>query len=281
MSSPAATIEFAPGIYPDVPEDVYHRHPALSASGAKKLLPPSCPAIFYHERIHGRPPKREFDIGHAAHALVLGAGPELHVVGADNYRTKAAQQERDAAYARGDVPLTPDEFDAAQQMAAVLRAHPRYDELFGEGTPEQSIFWTDPETGVACRARPDWLNPRRVVDYKTTASDPSPEACAKAIANFGYHIQEQFYRAGLVELDLIAPDADFVFVFQQKTPPYIVTVVEIDERGRQAGYEQMRQALEIFRDCTEAGVWPTYSTDIETVSLPSWALRRYELEPWL
>lgn len=274
------TTDFAPGIYPDVDEDVYHAHPALSASGAKKLLRPSCPAIFHHERAHGRAPKREYDIGHAAHALVLGTGSDLHVVGADSYRTKAAQQERDAAYSRGEVPLTPEEFDAAQEMAAALRAHPRYDELFGEGLPEQSIFWTDEETGVPCRARPDWLNPARTVDYKTTASDPSPEACAKAIANFGYHIQEQFYRAGLVELDLIDPDADFVFVFQQKTPPYIVTVVDIDERGRQAGYERFRQALEIFRDCSEANVWPTYSTDIETVSLPSWALRRYDMESW-
>jgi hypothetical protein len=165
-------------------------------------------------------------------------------------------------------------------MAAVLRAHPRYDELFGDGLAEQSIFWADPETGAPCRARPDWLSPTRVVDYKTTASDPSLQACAKAIANFGYHVQEQFYRAGLVELDLIDEDADFVFVFQQKTPPYIVTVVDIDERGRQAGYEATRKAMEIFRDCEEAGIWPTYSNDIETVSLPSWALRQYESESW-
>jgi hypothetical protein len=183
-------------------------------------------------------------------------------------------------YARGGVPLTPAEFDAAQAMAASLRAHPRYDELFGEGDPEQSIFWTDPDTGVSCRARPDWLTPTRVVDIKTTASDPSPENCAKAIANFNYHVQEQFYRAGLVELDLIDEDADFVFVFQQKTSPYIVTVVDIDERGRQAGYRRMRQAMEIFRDCSEAGIWPTYSDDIETVSLPGWAMRQYDLEPW-
>lgn len=276
----AVVTDFAPGIYDDVPEDIYHAHPALSASGAKLLLPPSCPAIFHHQRTHGRPPKREYDVGHAAHHLVLGTGSELHVVNGDNFKTKAVQQERDAAYKRGDVPLTPEEFDAAQAMAAVLRAHPRYDELFGEGVAEQSVFWTDPETGVSCRARPDWLSPNRVVDYKSTASDPSPQACAKAIANFNYHVQEQFYRAGLVELDLIDPDADFVFVFQAKTPPYIVTVVEIDERGRQAGYERMRQAMEIFRDCSEADMWPTYSNDIETVSLPGWALRQHTLENW-
>lgn len=278
MSETATVTDFAPGIYADVDESVYHAHHALSASGAKLLLPPSCPAIFHSQRLRGRPPKREFDVGHAAHHLVLGTGSELHVVNGDNYRKKDVQQERDAAYARGDVPLTPEEFDAAQEMAAVLRAHPRYDELFGDGLPEQSIFWTDPETGVPCRARPDWLTPTRVVDYKTTAVDPAPQACAKAIANFNYHVQEQFYRAGLVELDLIDEDADFVFVFQQKTPPYIVTAVDIDPAGRRAGYERMRQAVEIFRDCSEADIWPTYSDDITTVSLPGWATRQYDLE---
>ena len=56
-----------PGIY-EMTNEEYHSHRyALSSSGARKLLPPSCPAIFRYEQDHPQPPKKVFDIGSAAH----------------------------------------------------------------------------------------------------------------------------------------------------------------------------------------------------------------------
>lgn len=264
---------FAPGIY-DMPEDEYHAHPALSVSGAKKLLPPSCPAIFHYERTVGQRHRREFDFGHAAHLVVLGCGPELHVVNADNFLTKAARAERDEAYARDAVPLLPEEFDTVQRMATALRQHPRAAELFAEGgLAEQSLFWTDPDTGVDCRARLDWLS-HRVVDYKTT-TDVSPAAISRTVEKFGYHSQAAWYLEGAVHLDLVAPDAEFLFVFQDKNPPHLVTVVDLDEIALKIGRERNALAREIYRDCTEAGEWPAYSNDIERISLPAYAVRRH------
>lgn len=282
MSDTDTMVGFAPGVY-DIPEDEYHRDPipggSLSVSGAKRLLPPSCPALFKYERDHGRPLKREFDIGHAAHKLILGVGPELHVVGGGDYKTKAVRAERDGAYAAGEVPVTPEEFDTVQAMAAAVRAHPRAGALFADGgAAEQSLFWPDPETGVMCRARLDWLS-HRVVDYKTT-TDVWPGHISRVVANFGYHLQAAFYLAGAVELDLVPDDAEFLFVFQSKTPPYLVTVVELDERALHIGRQRMRMALEIYRDCAAADVWPAYSDDIETIALPGWATRAHELEAW-
>lgn len=264
----------APGVY-EMPEDEYHASPALSSTGARKLLPPSCPALFQYERENSVGHKREFDFGHAAHMVVLGAGPDLHVVDAGNYQTKAAREDRDAAYARGDVPLLPAEFDTVQAMAGALRQHPRAAELFAEdGVAEQSLFWTDQETGVQCRARLDYLTTNRIVDYKTT-TNVHPGHIAKAVDNFGYHQQDDWYLTGAIELDLVAPDAEFLFVFQSKTPPYLVTVVELDDIAVKIGRERNRLALEIFRDCTETGVWPSYSDGIEVISLPAYAERRH------
>lgn len=263
----------AAGIY-DMPEDEYHAHPALSVSAAKKLLPPSCPAIFDYERTAGQKHRREFDFGHAAHLVVLGSGPELHVVNADNFQTKAARAERDEAYARGAVPLLPDEFDTVQNMATALRQHPLTAELFAEGgLAEQSLFWTDPDSGVPCRARLDWLS-HRIVDYKTT-TDVSPAAISRAVEKFGYHMQAAWYLDGAALLDLVAPDAEFLFVFQDKNPPHLVTVVDLDDIALKVGGERNRLAREVYRDCTKAGVWPTYSNDIERISLPAYALRRH------
>ncbi|WP_433731125.1 PD-(D/E)XK nuclease-like domain-containing protein [Actinoplanes sp. CA-051413] len=269
MTTPA-TLE---GIY-DMAEEEYHAHPALSVTAAKKLLPPSCPRLFRHDQDNKAPHKRTFDFGHAAHMVVLGAGPELHVVGADNYLTKAAKTERDEAYARGAVPLLPAEFDTVQAMASALREHPRAADLFtDEGLAEQSLFWTDPATGVPCRARTDWLS-RNVVDYKTT-TDVSPPAISRTVEKFFYHSQAAWYLDGAIHLDLIAEDAEFLFVFQDKNPPYLVTVVDLHEEDLQIGRERNRLAREIYRDCTEANIWPAYSNDIVRISLPAYARRRH------
>ncbi len=268
MTAPIAD----PGIY-DIDEATYHDHPALSSSGARRLLPPSCPALFQHERLHGQPHKREYDFGTVAHTLLLGSGPEPYVVDADSYRTKAAQRERDDAYARGEVPLLPAEFDAAQEMAAAVRSHPIAGDLFASGTPEQSLFWSDPVTGVPCRARLDWLSDG-IVDYKTTTS-VWPTHLSKVIAEFGYHCQAGWYLDGGIELDLVAPMTPFRFVFQAKVPPYLVAVVELDDEALRIGQERNELSREIFRDCTTAGMWPGYSGDIEVISLPAYAARNH------
>lgn len=261
------------GIY-DMPEDEYHSHPALSFSAAKKLLPPSCPEIFRYEQDHPQPHKREFDLGHAAHKVVLGEGSELFVIGADNYRTKKAQTERDEAYDRGEIPILPAEFDQVQAMAAKVREHPIAGPLFTDGgLAEQSLFWPDPETGVQCRARLDWLS-YRVGDYKTSTS-AEPGHISKKVDDFDYYMQASWYLDGAIHLDLIAEDAEFVFVFQDKNPPYLVTVVDLHEDDLQIGRDRNRLAREIYRDCTEANIWPAYSNDIVRISLPAYARRRH------
>lgn len=258
----------------DIPNEEYQAHPALSSSGAKKLLPPSCPAIFDYERRHGEERKREYDLGSAAHTLLLGSGPQPYVIDADSYRTKAAQQERDAAYERGDVPLLPAEFDAVQAMVSAVLAHPCAGDLLSVGQAEQSLFWTDPATGVPCRARLDWLRGDCIVDLKTSTS-AAPGHISKVVADFGYHTQAAFYLAGAVHLELIPADAPFYFIFLSKNPPHLVKVVELDETALAIGRDRMNSALEIFRDCTESGVWPDYGSDIELVSLPAWEIRRH------
>jgi hypothetical protein len=258
----------------DMPADEYHASEALSSSGAKKLLTPSCPAIFDYERTHGQGRKREFDFGTAAHTLLLGSGPQPHVIDAENYLTKAAKAERDAAYDRGDVPLLPHEFDAVQNMVAQARQHPRVAELLSVGRSEVSLFWADEATGVPCRARPDWLREDAIVDYKTSPS-ASPSSIPKSVADFGYHLQAAFYLAGAVELGLLPPEAPFYFIFQSKTPPHLIKVVELDEQALEIGRDKVAMALEVFRDCTEAGVWPDFGDDIEVISLPAYEVRRH------
>lgn len=281
-----------PGVY-DMPDAVYHADPvpggSLSSSGAKKLL--SCPARFYHDREHPPAPTTAMELGTAVHKLVLGIGTDLVLIDADNYRTKAAQQAAKAARAIGKVPLLPDEAAKAGAIADAVIADPLAGALFDpeHGRPERSLFWVD-ETGIWRRARLDWLpypsrygsngHVRRMIvaDLKTCVS-ASPAAIAKAVANFGYHIQAPWYLDGVRALGL-DNDPAFLFVFVETSAPYIVTVAQLHPETLAAGRRLGRIAIERYRDCTEAGKWPGYSPDrpggIETISLPPWALRDLE-----
>jgi hypothetical protein len=274
-----------PGVYDGMPAEVYHADPvpggSLSSTGARKLLPPSCPALYRYWATAGEPPSRTFDFGHAAHRMVLGVGERLVVVDAENWRTKAAQAARDEAYAAGAVPLLTAEHEQVQAMAGALRAHPVAAALFRPdgGRPEQSLFWTDREFGVWRRARLDWLrNPgagRLIIpDYKTTTS-AEPGALAKTMYSYGYYQQAAWYLDAVRVLGL-ADDAAFVFVFQEKDPPYLVTICEPDHLALLWGQRLNRKALDVYRRCRTTGVWPGYADDVVPLALPMWAENQHQ-----
>lgn len=277
-----------PGVY-DIPDTAYHADPvpdgSLSVSGARRLLPPSCPARFAYERQHPPTPTREFDLGHAAHREVLGVGADLVVVEAADWRGKAAREARDQAHADGRTPVLAHQHQQVQDMAAAVRKHPIAGELLHPDRmfPERSLFWLDTETGVWRRARldavsyPDEAHLPIAVDYKTTTA-ADLDHISKALHNYGYAMQARWYLDALAGVDWHgAQNARFVLVFQEVDPPYLVTVAEPDANALEIGDKRNRRALEIYRDCTEAGVWPAHTPhdEIPLVGLPGWVERQH------
>ena len=222
MTALADPQAYPAGIY-DIPEDDYFSQSwALSCSGCKLLLPPSCPAKFFYRQDH-QEYKKVWDFGSGAHNLVLGNGPEIVEVAADNWMTKAAKKQRDDARAEGKTPLLTKELAQCRAMAAALEAHPLAWNIFDpeHGQAEQSLFWTDERTGTKLRARLDWQydagNGRIViVDYKTSDS-ADPDKFAKSCADFAYNQQDAFYTDGLKAVT--GADVAFWFAVQEKSPP--------------------------------------------------------------
>jgi hypothetical protein len=268
-----------PGIYPDIPDTEYHAaKDILSSSGARRLIT-STPRKFYEEMTTVRPYNPAFEIGHAAHTLMLTVGDPFEVVDADSWRTKDAKAARDAALQAGNTPLLAKEYAQVRAMADAILDHPVTGELFtrNDTTSEQSLYWTDEQTGVACRARPDlavndWS---LVVDYKTTVS-ADPREFAKSIAKYGYHQQQAWYCEAVETLTGIRPE--FVFVCQEKTPPYEVSLIQLDAEAVRIGGRLNEDARSIYAACMDSGVWPSYPTSVQVVGLPAWALRQADQE---
>jgi hypothetical protein len=273
-----------PGVW-EMDEASYHRDPvkggSLSYSGAKKLLAEGGPELYAYEREHPPEPSAEMELGTAAHKLVLGVGAELHEVKYDTYNTKAAKQDRDEARAAGKVPLLTHQMETVKAMAAKLREHTWASALLGQdGTAEASGFWTDPEYGTWWRCRWDRMpepDPRRrpqLADYKTCAS-AAPGKFSKAVADFRYYLQAHVYTTGYNALfgDRIAAPADFNLIAQETKAPYRVAVYRLHPDALRKGRDDASRAMEIWHDCTEAGVWPGYDPEPQVIDLPYWSYK--------
>jgi hypothetical protein len=277
----------APQIIDGLSADEYHAdRTSISSSGLRALLNPGCPAQFKYDRDHPAAPKKEFDLGHAAHLLVLGEGPELEVIDFPDWRKKDAQIQRDEAYLAGKVPLLTKDHDEVQQMAAAIRQHPVAGPLFTPdgGVAEQSIYWTDPRTGVRCRCRPDWMPHRQensrlvVVDYKT-AKAVDDAALQRAVYERGYHAQAAFYLDGVKAAGLAGDqEPAFIFVFQSKTAPYLVHLVELDFPALTLGAARNERALRTYAECERTGIWPSFNDRITYLPLPPYAEKRDQEE---
>lgn len=260
----------APGFYDDIPEAEYHAdRESLSVSGAKLLL--KAPALFKW-RLDNPQHSDAFDIGSAAHELVLGVGPGIAVIPATG-RAKADQEAhkaaKEAARAEGKTPVTAEQHEAVQAMADAISGHETAMRLLSEGRPEVSGYALDEPTGIMRRARFDWLGVGILSDIKTTRS-AEPWSFAGDVARYGYHQQAAWYLD--LARDLGHPAEAFAFIVVEKDPPHLVEVYDLDAAAIDRGRELNRRALERFRDCTATGLWPGYTArPFTTLSLPRWA----------
>jgi hypothetical protein len=248
----------------------YHLSPALSASGAKTIAMQSLAHFKYGQR----KPSAAFDLGTAVHTLTL----EPHMApsiwcGPETRRGKEWTERKKEADAENCILLTEGDYKTAVDMANAVRANQAADRLLsGDLVCEASVFTRDQIYGVDMRCRPDgWRRDiSAIVDLKTTI-DPSPEGFSKQISNFGYHIQDAYYRR---TMSLSGFDIDrFIFIAVGKEPPHPVGVYEIDWRTLQEGEAAVKYALEAFAKAQKTNVWDYGYGELQTLQIPPYAFK--------
>lgn len=267
------------GLVPNLDEETYHAHPALSSTGARQLL--KAPAKFEYFLSHPSPHKKAYDAGTAVHSKVLGVGagtveiPASVLSKSGTTGTDAAREFIANARAAGVTPLKAHEIEHVNAMAEAILANPMARLLLEqEGLREASVFGTDPVTGADCRCRFDLLptgGGRRVaVDLKTDRDEATPVKFAKTVADHGYHVQDAHYEA-TAGFEGIEYDA-FAFVVVEKEPPFLTAVIVLDQDFREIGRARAKRARELFAIGTETGIWPGYPGEIQIARPPMWAI---------
>lgn len=251
----------------------YHSSPALSASGAKLIL--KSPAHYRWAMDHPTT-SQTFNLGHAVHSLVLGSGRQVVRVYFDDYKTKDARVLRDVLLSADMIPLTRPEWQQVRAMADAVLSHPLAAALFADGQPELSLFTTDPETGVELRARPDWIG-RTIVDLKTTIN-ANPADFDRIAWTYHYEMQAAWYLDEVARAGIIPDDDRLLFVNVEKSPPYLVSVTELDAEALRIGRTRNREAIDTFARCLATDEWPGYPAVEHLVPLPTYAAMQYAEE---
>ena len=243
----------------------YHAHKAVSNSLISKILKSPAHARAYLDgTTNEQTPAMVF--GTAFHMAVLEPlkfNGQYSVFDMDG-RTKEGKAAKQAMLDAGQTIISSADWDTIQGMCASILRHPIASALLTDGVSELSYFWTDEDTGIECKCRPDSIN-GHIVDLKST-EDASPEGFSRSVAGYGYHRQAAHYMAGT--------GADsFYFVAVEKKAPFAVAVYELDALALDQGRRDVRRALDYWKDCTTADMFPGYQEEIVTLGLPMWAIK--------
>jgi len=276
-----------PGVYDMSPEE-YHADPvaerSLSSTVGRWLL--------QHTPMHARHwidnpvEKSTFDVGRAAHRVVLGKGQPFAVYPPDvlssngAVSTKAAKAWEAEQRAAGVTPIKAETEEAIYNMAAAVEAHLEACGLALEPQHSERVAIGQCD-GVWIRAMIDNApaDAPVIYDLKTT-TDASPEACVRAVANYGYDVQAAHYLDAWEAAT--GERRAFRFVCVEKEPPHGCSVVELyDDPDDPADWmldarSKAAEARRIWKRCLATGEWPGYPAGVAVIGAPTWHRAKWE-----
>ena len=261
--------------------------PSLSRSTIIDLLDSPARAWWNHPRLNPQPPEPEnetkFDIGTAAHDLLLCGGDSIFVVeGFDDWRKKEAQEARKAARKMGKVPLLEKQYDGVYEMAgAAKKAIQECTELGiadlrKEGDSEVTYAWM--ENGIWCRIRVDWIRSAKdlILDVKTTVTCVNPLIFSGHINKMGYGIQSAFYRRGVKAIE--GKEPKFVILAQETEPPYFCSFHGLDMESEDQAQQKIETAIAKWKECLSTGKWEGYPKRVCYSELKPWERVEWEIQ---
>lgn len=263
-------------------EKEYRQAEGISRSELWRLNPDNggTPEKFKWAQEHPEPATPALIFGQVVHKLLLEPDTfveEFAVAPAVDRRTKDGK----AAYAEfleslaGRQEIKLEDMARATEMVKALHDSPFVSALLAGAETEKPLFWTDSDTGEACKIRLDALTEIGgdpiIIDYKSTG-DASAEGFIRSALKYGYDFQSGMYCEGVKVLTGKAPR--FVFIAQEKEAPYSVNVLEADSQFILRGTDKFRELLGIYHECNLTGNWyGLMGPDpvITYLMLPAWA----------
>lgn len=263
----------------------YHSN-TLSISKSKLANMGKSPEYFKWILDNPQEPTNDLIIGQAFHKITLEPNTfydEFAVMPACDRRTNAGKE----TYARfteeniSKTIITEDVYNTICGMRDSVMANKYACALLSNGNTEQSIYWTDTLTGETCKCRPDYyrtIEDRILITDLKSCRQADSLSLSKDVVKYGYDLQAGMYSTGLSthfekSLDLI----DFVFIFVEKEPPYLINVTQASRFVIDRGISLFREYLGMYAECKRTNNWYGYNGETgapNDLLLPSYLIQK-------
>ena len=245
----------------------YHKSPGISSSGLVKFIQYS-PA---HYKAYLTEPREQTD------AMALGSAIHMAILEPNLFESTYVCKPQDMSFATkegkewksknaGKSILAFDKFETCLRIRDKFNKSPILKAYVSGGEAESSWFWEDPQTGLVCKCRPDYLIGNTILDIKTT-EDCRPNHFQYQIRKYRYDVQSAFYVRGMEKC--LGSKVNFLHVVVEKNAPFEVSVYQLDEASIERASLDVHNALFQMKECMDKNEWPGYDYSVKPVSLPS------------
>jgi hypothetical protein len=266
-----------PGKYDNISLEQYHRMDGWSKTNLDRVH--QSVAYYLECKQNPQQPTSAMAFGAAFHCAILTPAlfqSSYAIAPSFDRRTKQGKEDYSKFQADnlGKTLLDAEDFVIVEGMRSAILKHPLASDLLTHGEAEQSFFWTDPQTKLLCKVRPDYLRADGIcVDLKT-CEDASYEAFQRSIANGRYHVQAGYFIDGVFGATQQRVD-DFVIIAIEKSRPYGIMIYRLSEADIDIGRSEYQKDLDTIVDWNANPqkyeiVYPASENPIE-ITLPAWA----------
>ena len=261
----------------DMPNWLYHKLPGVSSTSVRKVLQSKNKFKWAKENSMEQTP-----------AMVFGSLLHMMVLQPDRFKTEfliapdvaKRSKEEKAIWADAEAMAEKDHLTLVKQevVEEVEKLAEKTMELAKgyfkkTGFYEESIFWIIPVGGqnILCKIRPDYYDEEYCIDLKSCSD--AGEGFIQSVEKFRYDIQAHWYTIGMNSLkksETFYTHEHFLFLAQEKTEDCDNRMWRLSAESYNKSDAKVNQALKLFSEIENYGVYGRYSRDIGTLTTRPW-----------
>ncbi len=259
------------GIYPDISIHEYHRvlTNIVSKSYLVKFL--ECPAA-------ARVLDKDSDdkrLGRAMHPFILegeeafkrefAVMPDFPCPAGQNpkgWKNTTKYKELRAEWESGVIGkeiITHEQHQKILGMNQGVKNNPAAKEILSRGTPEVTLIWQDPDTGIWCKSRPDMILMETADFFDLKKSQKvTAHGFQSSMVKFGYFVQAAMAFEGMFQITHNKFNA-FTMIAVKDCEPFQCEVHPLDMDWINIGFNEFKRLLRLEARCREQNYWPNYT----------------------
>lgn len=127
-----------------------------------------------------------------------------------------------------------------------------------------SLFWTDEESGLNLKTRPDICKRKKnVIINLKTAVDGSPKAFSRDMANYEYPLQACIEMMGSLKTGLMETVDNYFWLVVEKQPPFNATIYEFAQDDISWCMDNLRYVINKVKRALDEKSFPGYSDNAD------------------